>query len=287
MTEQDPPDARLWAGVTRLARIGEQLQVAAAELTEAGVLADLGGTEETTVRAAAAVAQKAGDDVLQAVTAVLGARRSAGGKDGPTMRRALLSAPVRDLLMFELTELGSLKEIGDAFAEVSLPEPVPDDRRVLKSQKAKLISRFFDAIEWEDRQQVDAVLTLLQQALARHRNRIRRFGGRLGELTQDLLFRDLQLGLASDGWHLTDNLRVTPLDGPAPIELPAPERIADPKAAFESAVHDALSAAQTIRALLGASGNTGVLPTAATRQRYGIWPGYVSRLATPALPNAC
>jgi hypothetical protein len=69
-------------------------------------------------------------------------------------------------------------------------------------------------------------------------------------------FLDLQHGLASDGWLLNDNLRITPLDGPAPVELPAPKRFTDPKAGFESAVYDALSAAQTIRTLLGATDET-------------------------------
>jgi hypothetical protein len=166
MTEQEPPDVRSWTNLNRLARLGERLQAAAAELVDPGLLAGLGDTETTTIRAAAAAAQTAGDDVLQAVTAVLVARRGAGGEDGPTMARTLISAPVRNMMIFELIELGSLKEIGDAFAEAGLPEPVPEDGRVLQSQKAKLVSRIFDAIDWTDGQQVEAVLTLLQRALA-------------------------------------------------------------------------------------------------------------------------
>jgi hypothetical protein len=258
-----PPDATgaeagpaAESGLARLARLGERLQAAAAQLADPALTAGLGRAESDKVRAAAAAAQAAGTGVLQVVSTVTMARPRAGGEDGPTMARTLITAPVRDLVMLELTELGTLTRIGEAFTEAGLPEPVPDDGRMHRLQKVKLISRFFDAIDFSDRQQAEAVLALLHQALLAHRNRIGRFGRGLGELATSIQFLDLKHALASDGWHLDDSLRITPLLGPAPVELPAPDRFTDPAAGFDSAVTEALAAAQTVRTLLGGTDDT-------------------------------
>jgi hypothetical protein len=140
---------------------------------------------------AAAAARSAGSDVVQAVTQ---ARRRATGDDVlvkesvPVIRRTLISAPVRDTLMvFVLGDLPSQKDIAAGFAEQGLPDPVPEDGRVHKSQKVKLVSRYFDAIDRTDAGQVDAVLTVCTQALSARRNRYRHL--HMGELTTDMMFR--------------------------------------------------------------------------------------------------
>jgi hypothetical protein len=63
------------------------------------------------------------------------------------MRRTLISAPTRDTLIHTLPDLGTQQELAAAFADHGLPDPVADDGRVLRSQKAKLVSRYFDAID--------------------------------------------------------------------------------------------------------------------------------------------
>ena len=61
----------------------------------------------------------------------------------------------------------------------------------------KLISRYFDAIDWADLAQVKGVFALLVQALSVERNDHRRY--RKADFTTTLQFRNVRNGLASDG----------------------------------------------------------------------------------------
>ncbi|GAA3948136.1 hypothetical protein [Actinoplanes auranticolor] len=71
------------------------------------------------------------------------------------------------------------------------------------------------------------------------------------DFTTSLRFRNIRNALATDGWLLTDELRIIRLTGPAPTAEPAPQRYPDARVALDTGVHEALSAAQTVRQLLG------------------------------------
>jgi hypothetical protein len=161
------------------------------------------------------------------------------------MPEPLLSMQVREALLYPLSRLGTLQEIADGFAEFGLPEPVPADGRVNKSPKVKLITRYFDAIDWADEVQVKAVLGLCTRALMRWCNQD-------GREHASLVIQRLRQMLASDGYELRDDLQIVPLTTPAPRDVPL-ERIDDVRAAFDAAQQEALSAAQAIRNMLSAS----------------------------------
>jgi hypothetical protein len=190
------------------------------------------------------VSKPRADQFLRAYRSAAGASDAAVGKE-PSMPEPLLSMQVREALLYPLSRLGTLQEIADGFAEFGLPEPVVADGRVNKSPKRKLVTRYFDAIDWADEAQVKAVLELCTRALMR-------WCSQDGRERDGLVIQRLRQMLASDGYELRDDLRIVPLMTAAPREVPL-ERIADVRAAFDAAKQEALSAAQAVRTMLSAS----------------------------------
>ncbi len=181
---------------------------------------------------------------------VVAAVRTLLSKQEQGMRPPLITGPVRDELVDVLLQLGGLKEISAAFAQVGLPDPVPEDGRVNKSPKRKLISRYFDAIDWTDTDQVRAVLRLCTQGLMVLRNEARHRGD---VFEASLYYLNPKNALASDGYGIDEQLRIVELTGPAPVDEPLP-RYSDPEQALDAAIHEALSAAQTVRQMLDREG---------------------------------
>jgi hypothetical protein len=165
------------------------------------------------------------------------------------MQTPLVTGAVREELVGVLTRLGGLKEIASAFAERGLPDPVPEDGRVNRSPKAKLISRYFDSIDWTDATQAEQVFALCTKALRAMRNEHRHYDV---NFTASLQFLNVKNALASDGYGIDEQLRIVALTGPAPLDEPI-VRYPDPGEAFDAAINEAISAAQTVRALLGRS----------------------------------